>query len=149
MKTDQRITIDEIWEQFHKTHDEQYRNMLMEHYRSLVRYCAERLHSKLPDKVELDDLINIDLKRLFPAKNGEPAAGYIHANREGIIRDVHNWTGIDVFLVTDLVSELEARLNDLGLTVSSESHTQDIARLAVFVTTLAMNYQTTGEFMEK
>jgi RNA polymerase sigma factor for flagellar operon FliA len=30
----------------------------MEHYRDLVRYCAERLHSKLPDKVELDDLIS-------------------------------------------------------------------------------------------
>lgn len=30
----------------------------MENYRPLVRYVAERLHSKLPDKVELDDLIS-------------------------------------------------------------------------------------------
>ena len=30
----------------------------MEHYRYLVRYTAERLHTKLPDKVEVDDLIS-------------------------------------------------------------------------------------------
>jgi RNA polymerase sigma factor for flagellar operon FliA len=67
VKTEQQLTIDEIWEQFHKTHDEQYRNMLMEHYRSLVRYCAERLHSKLPDKVELDDLTSAGIFGLMDA----------------------------------------------------------------------------------
>ena len=58
MKTEQKVNIDEIWEQFFQTHNEQSRNLLMEHYRGLVKYCAERLHSKLPDKVELDDLIS-------------------------------------------------------------------------------------------
>ena len=58
MKTKQQLDIDQIWGQFHKTHDNSYRNLLLEHYRSLVKYAAERLHSKLPDKVELDDLIS-------------------------------------------------------------------------------------------
>ncbi len=58
MKTEQELSIDQIWEQFYKNQDDQFRNLLMEHYRNLVRYCAERLHSKLPDKVELDDLIS-------------------------------------------------------------------------------------------
>ena len=58
MKTEEELSIDRIWGQFHKTRDKRSRNLLMEHYRSLVRYCAERLHSKLPDKVELDDLIS-------------------------------------------------------------------------------------------
>ncbi|MHC4807534.1 MAG: FliA/WhiG family RNA polymerase sigma factor [Planctomycetota bacterium] len=58
MKTEQEFSIDQIWGQFHKTRDDHSRNLLMEHYRDLVRYCAERLHSKLPDKVELDDLIS-------------------------------------------------------------------------------------------
>ena len=58
MKTKQQLDIDQIWGQFHKTRDNSYRNLLLEHYRSLVRYAAERLHSKLPDKVELDDLIS-------------------------------------------------------------------------------------------
>ena len=67
MKTDQRLSIDEIWEQFHKNRDEYHRNLLMEHYRPLVRYCAERLHSKLPDKVELDDLTSAGIFGLMDA----------------------------------------------------------------------------------
>jgi len=58
VKTEQELNIDEIWGQFHKTREDRFRNLLLEHYRNLVRYCAERLHSKLPDKVELDDLIS-------------------------------------------------------------------------------------------
>jgi RNA polymerase sigma factor for flagellar operon FliA len=58
VKTEQKVNIEQVWEQFFQTRDEQSRNLLMEHYRSLVKYCAERLHSKLPDKVELDDLIS-------------------------------------------------------------------------------------------
>ena len=57
-KTNQKPSIEKIWELFHKTHDEQYRNLLLEHYRPIVKYTAERLHSKLPDKVEVDDLIS-------------------------------------------------------------------------------------------
>jgi len=58
MKTNQQLDIDQIWEQFYKTGDVHFRNLLMEHYRFLVKYTAERLRSKLPDKVELDDLIS-------------------------------------------------------------------------------------------
>ena len=58
MKTKQAIDIEQVWEQFHKTHDDYYRNILLENYRHIVKYAAERLYSKLPDKVELDDLIS-------------------------------------------------------------------------------------------
>ncbi len=76
MKTKQRLGIDEIWEQYHKTHDDYFRNLLMEHYRDLVRYCAERLHSKLPDKVELDDLISAGIFGLMDAIDAyDPARG--------------------------------------------------------------------------
>ncbi|UCE99834.1 MAG: FliA/WhiG family RNA polymerase sigma factor [Planctomycetota bacterium] len=67
METDQKLNIDKIWEQFHKTRSDEYRNILMEHYRPLVRYAAERLHSKLPDKVELDDLISAGIFGLVDA----------------------------------------------------------------------------------
>ena len=58
MKTKQELSLEQIWEQFHKTHDDCFRNLLIENYRNIVRYSAERLHSKLPDKVELDDLVS-------------------------------------------------------------------------------------------
>ncbi len=76
MKTEQKLSIEQIWEQFHKTRNEYSRNLLMEHYRTLVRYCAERLHSKLPDKVELDDLISAGIFGLMDAiEKFNPAIG--------------------------------------------------------------------------
>jgi RNA polymerase sigma factor for flagellar operon FliA len=53
-----QVDIVQVWKHFHKTRDEHNRNLLMEHYRYLVRYTAERLHTKLPEKVEVDDLIS-------------------------------------------------------------------------------------------
>jgi RNA polymerase sigma factor for flagellar operon FliA len=67
VKTHQQLDIDQIWEQFHKTRDNHFRNLLMEHYRPLVKYTAERLHSKLPGKVELDDLVSAGIFGLMDA----------------------------------------------------------------------------------
>lgn len=67
MKNRQQINIDKIWKQFHKTRDDHYRNLLIEHYKDLVKYCAERLHSKLPDNVDLDDLISAGIFGLMDA----------------------------------------------------------------------------------
>ncbi len=76
MKANQDLDINGIWEQFHKTRDDHYRNLLMEHYRDLVKYAAERLHSKLPDKVELDDLISAGIFGLMDAIDAfDPARG--------------------------------------------------------------------------
>ncbi|MGA2171752.1 MAG: FliA/WhiG family RNA polymerase sigma factor [Sedimentisphaerales bacterium] len=68
--------IENVWEHFHKNHEEQYRNLLMEHYRYLVRYTAERLHTKLPEKVEVDDLISAGNFGLMDAIDAfDPARG--------------------------------------------------------------------------
>ena len=58
MKTQQEkeLTIEQIWKNYHKERSQQNRNLLLEHYRYIVKYTAERLHTKLPDKVEVDDL---------------------------------------------------------------------------------------------
>ncbi len=61
------LNIDQIWEQFHKTHNVYLRNLLIEHYRVIVKYCAKQLHSKLPDKVELNDLISAGIFGLIDA----------------------------------------------------------------------------------
>jgi RNA polymerase sigma factor for flagellar operon FliA len=48
----------------------------MEYYRDIVRYTAERLHSKLPDKVELDDLISAGIFGLMDAIDAfDPSRG--------------------------------------------------------------------------
>lgn len=49
--------IQQVWIDYKKSRTEELRNLLMEHYLHLVRYNAERLHTKLPDEVDLDDLM--------------------------------------------------------------------------------------------
>jgi len=76
VKTDQQLNIDQIWEQFHKTRSDHSRNLLIKYYKYLVKYIAERLYSKLPDKVELDDLISAGIFGLMDAiDNFDPARG--------------------------------------------------------------------------
>jgi RNA polymerase sigma factor for flagellar operon FliA len=76
MKTKQQLDIAEVWKQFHKTHDDYSRNLLLKNYHYLVKYTAERLHSKLPDKVELGDLISAGTFGLLDAINAfDPARG--------------------------------------------------------------------------
>lgn len=67
MTTKQQKNIHQIWDQFHKNRDDKSRNLLMEHYRILVKYYAGRLYCKLPDKVELDDLISAGIFGLMDA----------------------------------------------------------------------------------
>lgn len=68
--------IDQIWKQFYKTKENHCRNQLLEHYRPLVKYTAERLHSKLPDKVDVDDLISAGTFGLMDAIDAyDPARG--------------------------------------------------------------------------
>lgn len=66
-KTQKQMEIDEVWVQFKQTHSEELRNLLVEEYLSLVKYNAERIYSKLPDEVELDDLISAGIFGLMDA----------------------------------------------------------------------------------
>jgi len=76
LKTYQEFDIKHIWEQFHNTRDDQWRNLLIEHYSRLVRYSAERLSAKLPDKVELDDLVSAGVFGLMDAIDAfDPSRG--------------------------------------------------------------------------
>src|SRR5580698_2552793 len=61
--------IKEVWIQYKKSKSEALRNKLMENYLHLVRYNAERIHIKLPDEVELDDLISAGIFGLMDAIN--------------------------------------------------------------------------------
>jgi RNA polymerase sigma factor for flagellar operon FliA len=85
--------LDKIWETFLKKRDEHSRNLLMENYRPLVRYVAERLHSKLPDKVELDDLISagnfglMDALEAFDPERGVKFETYCSPRVRGSILD--------------------------------------------------------------
>ena len=61
--------VKEVWIEYKKTRTEDLRNFLMENYLHLVRYNAERIHVKLPDEVELDDLMSAGIFGLMDAIN--------------------------------------------------------------------------------
>ncbi len=60
-------TIKKFWVDYKNAKSEKVRNILMENYLHLVRYNAERVHSKLPDEVELDDLMSAGVFGLMDA----------------------------------------------------------------------------------
>lgn len=53
-----KMDIAEVWVAYQQERSETLRNRLMEQYLSLVKYNADRIYAKLPDEVELDDLIS-------------------------------------------------------------------------------------------
>jgi RNA polymerase sigma factor FliA len=59
--------ISEIWTEYRKTGTEALRNRLLEHYLPLVRYNAERIHTKLPDEVDVEDLMQAGIFGLMDA----------------------------------------------------------------------------------
>ena len=92
--------------------------------------------------------IDDHLKTLFPAAEGQPAAEALEANRRGLIGDVQHWTGMDRRVLTSLYKELRDRVKSLNLKMDPNQATPRMVGMAVFMTTLAMNYQRTGRFMD-
>ncbi|MBI5863898.1 MAG: FliA/WhiG family RNA polymerase sigma factor [Planctomycetes bacterium] len=55
------------WRTYKATGDRVLRNRLVEHYLFLVKYAAERVGSKLPDEVDVDDLMSAGIFGLVDA----------------------------------------------------------------------------------
>ena len=64
------------WAEYQKSGSEEARNHLLEQYLHIVKYTADRLYAKLPDEVDLDDLISAGVFGLMDAvKAYDPARG--------------------------------------------------------------------------
>jgi RNA polymerase sigma factor for flagellar operon FliA len=59
-----------LWGEYKRSRDADIRNMLIEEYLPLVKYVAERVRSKLPANVELDDLSSWGIFGLMDAIEG-------------------------------------------------------------------------------
>ena len=57
----------EVWKEFQATHSEAIRNFIVEKYLHLVRYNAERIYARLPDEVDIEDLMSVGLFGLMDA----------------------------------------------------------------------------------
>ncbi|MCE9526922.1 MAG: FliA/WhiG family RNA polymerase sigma factor [Planctomycetales bacterium] len=62
------LEIDEVWKRFKADPENQeYRNRLVENYLPLVKYNGERIWARLPEGVELDDLVSAGIFGLMDA----------------------------------------------------------------------------------
>jgi hypothetical protein len=96
----------------------------------------------------LHPIINEDLRILLPGVTGQPAENVLQENRRLLIRTIHYWTGIDRHVLAKLFSELLDRVRALGLKVDTDQINTRIMGVTVFLTTLALNYQRSGQYTE-
>src|ERR671933_82659 len=61
------VDIAQVWRDYRASPSIELRNQLVENYLPLVKYNAERIWSRLPDGVELDDLISAGVFGLMDA----------------------------------------------------------------------------------
>jgi RNA polymerase sigma factor for flagellar operon FliA len=68
---------EQLWATYRQEPSQQLRNFLIERFLHLVRYNAERIHQRLPDEVDVDDLMQAGLFGLMDAIDGyEPDMGF-------------------------------------------------------------------------
>ena len=90
---EEEARIREIWVQHKAEPTEELRNTLMERYLPLVRYNAERVHTKLPDEVDVEDLMSagvfglMDAIRSFDLERGVKFETYCAPRIRGAILD--------------------------------------------------------------
>lgn len=67
MITQVDVDVQQLWQQYRSNPTVDLRNYLVERYLPLVKYNAERIWARLPDGVELDDLISAGVFGLMDA----------------------------------------------------------------------------------
>jgi len=61
------MDVRQLWERYAANPTDELRNYLWERYLPIVRYNAERIHARLPDEVDVDDLVQAGMFGLMGA----------------------------------------------------------------------------------
>src|SRR2546421_2427531 len=129
-----RQDIAQVWVEYKKTKAEPLRNVLMENYLHLVRYNAERIHVKLPDEVELDDLMSagifglMDAIDAFDLERGVKFETYCAPRIRGAILDELRSMDWVSRLVRSRAHKLESATKQLEVELGRSPTNEEIAR---------------------
>jgi len=127
-------TVQKWWRSFTRRKTEQMRNRLIEHYFTIVRYTAERLHAKLPDEVELDDLISagtfglVDAVNAFDLSRGVKFETYCVQRIRGAILDELRSMDWVPRLVRSRAHKVEAARSALEMELARKPTDQEMAK---------------------
>jgi hypothetical protein len=99
-------------------------------------------------RLELHRIIDEDLMKLFADAKGLSAADVMRDNSRRLARDVNYWTGMDRHILDSLINEVTERVRALGLKIAPDQTAARMLSAGIFITTLAMNYQFTGQFVD-
>ena len=87
------VNVQQLWIVYKRTGDRQLRNTLMELYLPLVKYTADRISAKLPNEVDVEDLVSagtfglIDAIDAFDLTRGVKFETYCSPRIRGAILD--------------------------------------------------------------
>ncbi len=126
--------IRQVWVDYKKEPTRDLRNILMEHYLHLVRFNAERIHTKLPDEVELDDLMSagifglMDAIAAFDLERGVKFETYCAPRIRGAILDELRSMDWVPRLVRSRAHKLEGATKELEVELGRSPTNDEIAR---------------------
>jgi len=125
--------MEQVWRRYKRNGNGELRNQLVERYLHLVKYNAERIHAKLPDEVELDDLISAGIFGLmgaidaFDLTRGVKFETYCAPRIRGSILDeLRSWDWVPR-LVRIRAHQLEQAIKDVELEVGRAATEQELA----------------------
>src|SRR5207302_11255173 len=80
MSTKVDVDVTELWREFNEHPTTELRNHLVERYLPLVKYNAERIRQRLPEGVDLDDLISARVVGLMDANDALDLARVVNVD---------------------------------------------------------------------
>jgi hypothetical protein len=98
--------------------------------------------------LKLHNIVDEDLRQLFPGKGSFAADQFLQSRRGELIRQVNFWTGMERHLLIALFDTILTRVRELDLKLKPGKKADQVAFVTAFLTTLVMNYQLTGKFIE-
>lgn len=125
--------IEEVWVEYKKTGSETIRNFFLEKYLRLVKYNSERIHTKLPDEVDVEDLRQAGIFGLmdaidsFDLERGVKFETYCAPRIRGAILDELRAMDWVPRLVRSRTSKVEGARKKLEMELGRKPTEQEIA----------------------
>ncbi|MEM6332696.1 MAG: FliA/WhiG family RNA polymerase sigma factor [Planctomycetota bacterium] len=127
-------TVREWWESYRQEPTQDLRNKLMEHFLPLVKYNAERVHNKLPDEVDVEDLMSagvfglMDAIDAFDLDRGVKFETFSAQRIRGAILDELRSMDWVPRLVRSRTSQVESAKRNIEMTTGRKATDDEVAK---------------------